>query len=93
MPKKWALAELFISLLAIMFVWWPTSKYCTGRPAGLDCESWMIFAVNFYAPLGLLGVICSIWSLVTRSLVPQYILFAGFVFVLMLYALLSATLG
>lgn len=70
-------AELLISILALAVVVWPVSGFCRGRLFGFDCESWLIFGVNIFAPVGLFGLICSIWFLNTRSLVSQYILLSG----------------
>ena len=71
--------ELALSILFLTVVVWalPASGLCSGRPFGFDCESWLIFGVNIFAPLGFFALICSIWSLVKKSLVPQYLLVFG----------------
>ena len=72
-----ACVELLISIIAFALGAWPVSGLCSGRPIGFDCESWFIFGVNIFGPLGLLLLVCSIWSLKKRSWVPQYFLLAG----------------
>lgn len=81
-----ACIELFIALvsLALVFFSWPGFSLCKGRPLGFDCESWFIFAVNIFGPLGLLALVCSGWSIRKRSWVPQYFMVAGCV-ILIIY--------
>jgi hypothetical protein len=69
--------ELFISIVFLTLSVWPFSGLCSGRPVGFDCESWAIFGVNFFGPMGLIAFVCSIWSLKKKTLVPQYFLVAG----------------
>ena len=72
---SWVEVSLSVFLLALAA--WPFSDFCSGRPGGFDCESWAIFGVNLFGPLGLLGLVCSIWTLITQSLIPQYVVIAG----------------
>jgi hypothetical protein len=69
--------ELSLSVFLLVLAGWPFSDYCSGRLGGLDCESWAIFGVNLFGPLGLLALTCSILTLITKSLTPQYFLMAG----------------
>jgi hypothetical protein len=74
--------ELSSSVFLLALTAWPVSDYCSGRPGGFDCESWYIFGINFFGPLGFLALVCSISGLMTRSLIPQYFLMTGFVMLL-----------
>jgi hypothetical protein len=86
MLKILAWIELSLSIFspALALCSWPGFGLCHGRPVGFDCESWFIFGVNIFAPLGLLAFVCSIWTLKKRTSVPQYMLVAGSV-ILMVY--------
>jgi hypothetical protein len=74
MLKKFAWLELFISLLLLVLAFWPMSEFCSGRPLGHDCESWFIFGVNIFGPIGASALVCSFWSLKINKLTPQYFL-------------------
>ena len=81
MLRKLAWIELLASILLLALAVWPLSGLCSGRPLGYDCESWFIFGVNLYGPVGLLALGASVGSFTTRSWVFQYILVAGVVVV------------
>lgn len=78
MLKTWAWIEIVASIILLALAAWPFSGYCSGRFVDLDCESRAIFGVNMFAPLGILGLICSAWSLNNQSAIPQYVLLIGF---------------
>ena len=78
MLKYLAWTELSISIALLALFVWPLSGYCSGRPMGFDCESWLIFGVNLFAPLGVMAFITSIWALKSRTWKSQYVLLAGF---------------
>lgn len=61
MLKILALTEFLIALVFAALLVWSFSGLCSGRLAGLDCESWSIIGVNFFAPMSLLLFVCSIW--------------------------------
>ncbi len=67
-------SELLLSLAFLVLPLWAVSGLCQGRPLGYDCESWFIFGLNFYFPIGLVGLACSIWSLQTGSWRSQPVL-------------------
>ena len=69
--------EIVASVILLALAVWPFSGHCSGRFMDLDCESRAIFAVNMFGPLGILGLICSAWSLKSRSVMPQYVLLLG----------------
>lgn len=81
--------EIVVSVILLAFAAWPFSGDCSGIFMGLDCESRAIFAVNMFGPLGILGLICSAWSLKSKSVMPQYVLLFGFS-VIMIYWLAHA---
>lgn len=72
---------LVISMVLLFFALWPFLGYCSDRLFGLDCESQMIFSVNIFGPAAILGLVSSVWSLRSRSIVPLAILFLGLVFI------------
>lgn len=72
-----ACLEIVAAIIFLALAVWPFSEYCSGRFLGLDCESRAIFGVNMFGPLGILGLICSAWSLNSKSAMPQYILLFG----------------
>lgn len=78
MIRNLAWIELSISIVLLVLTIWPISGLCSGRLLGNDCESWFIFGVNIFGPLGLLTLVCSIWSLKEISIIPQFVLIAGF---------------
>ena len=82
MLKKLAQFELLISILLMAIPFWSLSSFCTGRPLNFDCEAWFIFGVNVFAPVGFLTLVSSVWSLRSKSLLPQYLLLLGFTLVL-----------
>jgi hypothetical protein len=77
--KILAWGELLVSILFLALPFWALSGFCAGRPFGYDCESWLIFGVNFLAPVGLVALVCAAWSLIRRSWRSQYFLLIGFV--------------
>jgi hypothetical protein len=77
MLRIFAWIELFVSIVFLTLVVWPFSGFRSGRPVGFDCESWSIFGMNFFGPMGLLPFVCSIRSLKKKTLVPQYFLVCG----------------
>jgi hypothetical protein len=81
MLRYLAWAELSISIALLSLAVWPLTGFCSGRPMGFDCESWFIFGVNIFAPLGIVGFISSIWGLKKRTWKSQYVLAAGFTMV------------
>ena len=82
MLRGLAWVELLLSLPLLGLVFWPLSRWCTGRPLGFDCESWLIFAVNGFGPVGLLALVCSAWTIAKPGVIPQYVLLAGLLAVL-----------
>ena len=58
-----AIVQILISVFFITLTIWPISGACSGRALGLDCESWFIFGVNIFAPIGVLALACGIWIL------------------------------
>jgi hypothetical protein len=84
MLKAVAWFEIVASIILLGFAGWPFSGFCSGRFMGLDCESRAIFGLNMFGPLGILMLICSVWSLKTKSVVPQFVLVFGVV-AIMLY--------
>lgn len=69
--------ELGIAVACLAVAAWPLSGLCSGRPLGHDCESWLIFGVNLFAPLGVVALACGLWSLRTRSPAPHLVLGAA----------------
>lgn len=69
--------ELLLSVPLLLVPIWAGLGICDGRPYGYDCESWFIFGVNVFFPIGALGLVCSVWSLKRRYWRPQYGLVAG----------------
>lgn len=69
--------ELLLSILALSLALWPVSGLCVDRVYGFDCESWFIFGVNIFAPVGLILLLCSLLTLKLNSLAPQYALASG----------------
>lgn len=69
-----ALLELIASVVLLALAVWPFSDYCSGRFMGLDCESRPIFGINIFGPLGIVALVCSIWSLKNNSVKPQFLL-------------------
>lgn len=84
MLRKFTWLVIGASIIMLTFAVWPFSGYCSGRFMDLDCESRAIFAVNMFAPLGILGLACSAWSLKSKSVTPHYVLLLGFA-VIMIY--------
>jgi hypothetical protein len=81
--------EISASLVLLGIAVWFFAGFCSGRFMGLDCESRAIFGVNMFGPIGVLALICSVWSLKTKSVVSQLIL-AFSVFSIMIYWLSHA---
>jgi hypothetical protein len=54
---------------------------------GNDCETWFIFGVNMFGPVGLMALACSVWSLTTGSRIAQYALLVGTLAVLGYWAI------
>jgi len=77
MLKLLSWIELLLSLPLLLVPIWAGLGICKGRPSGYDCESWLIFGLNIFLPIGSLGLICSVWSLKRGSWRPQYGLVAG----------------
>jgi hypothetical protein len=69
--------ELLVSIFFVSLTAWSVSSICTGRVLGNDCESWFIFGINIFGPLGLLGLVCSIWTLKMEQVIPQYMFALG----------------
>jgi len=78
MLKVLAWIEILMSIVLLALAVWPFSGFCSGRFMGLDCESRAIFGVNMFGPLGILGAVCSAWSLKYKTAVPQFVLLFGF---------------
>jgi hypothetical protein len=89
MLKPLSLIELLLSLGFLLVSIWALSGLCAGRPCRVDCESWFIFGVNMFSPVGALGVVCAAWSLKRGSWGAQVILGAGCL-VVMAYGVLHA---
>jgi hypothetical protein len=87
MLKQLVWIELLASISLLLLSIWPISGLCSGRPAGFDCESWFIFGVNAFGPLGILLLLCSIWSSKTGLWLPQLILLLGSLLVASYWAL------
>ncbi len=79
MLRVLAWIEVVASIILLALAAWPFTGYCSGRFMGLDCESQAIFGVNMFAPLGILGAICSAWSLKCKTVMPQFVLLCGFI--------------
>lgn len=69
--------ELLSSIPLLLIVPWSLSKACTGRPLGFDCESWAIFGINIFGPIGLLMLVGSAWSLKSDAWIAQNIIVMG----------------
>lgn len=83
--------EVGIGVLGIASAIWPLSRFCTGWPLGHDCEAWHILGVNLFAPLGVVFLMCAVWTARTPSRTPHLVLGAAFVAIVgrfALYALL-----
>lgn len=79
MLKILAWMEVVASIVLLALAAWPFTGYCSGRFLGLDCESRAIFGVNMFGPLGILGIICSAWSIKYKTTMPQFVLLCGFI--------------
>lgn len=77
MLKRICWIELLLSLGFLLVPVWTLSGLCAGRPLGFDCESWFIFGVNMFSPVGALGVVCAAWSLKRGSWRAQVVLGIG----------------
>ena len=77
--------ELLVSIPFLVLPVWSISSFCSGRVLGNDCESWFIVGVNVFGPLGLLALVCSIWTLKMKLALPQYILALGVTSVLVFW--------
>ncbi|RJP82066.1 MAG: hypothetical protein C4522_04970 [Desulfobacteraceae bacterium] len=66
--------ELIASMVLLALAIWPFLDFCSGRFMGLDCESRAIFGVNVFGPLGIVALVCSTWSLKSKSIRPQFLL-------------------
>jgi hypothetical protein len=82
MLRALAWIEIGVSPILLTLFVWPVSGFCFGRPLGQDCESWFIFGVNVFGPVGVLSLACGLWSLNTGSHVPHYVMLAGVALVL-----------
>lgn len=82
MFKALAWTEMVLASFCVAMFLWPLSGFCSGRYAGHDCESWFIFGVNLFLPLGLLVFVGASWSLAKRSWAPQYFILFGSVLVM-----------
>jgi hypothetical protein len=74
MQKSLALFELGCGLPLVALAFWPFSGFCKGRPYGSDCESWAIFGVNIFGPIGLAAIACCVCSLLFKARWPHYFL-------------------
>jgi hypothetical protein len=77
--KTAAWLEIAVSIVLLGLAVWPFSGFCSGRLMGLDSESRAILGLNLFAPVAILALIASVWSLKTRSVVPQVVLVFGIV--------------
>jgi hypothetical protein len=82
MLRKLSGLAFVAGLVLLGLAYWPISGFCAGRPMGNDCETWFIFGVNMFGPIGLLALACSVWSLKTGSWIPHYALIVGTLVVL-----------
>lgn len=78
MRRTLAWLEIVASIILLALAVWPFSEYCSGRFMGLDCESRAIFGITMFGPLGVLGLSCAIWTMNSKSALPQYSLILGF---------------
>jgi hypothetical protein len=69
--------EIVAAMVLLTVAVWPFSGYCSGRFMGMDCESRAIFGVLMFGPLGILALACSTWTLISKSVTPQYVLIFG----------------
>ena len=82
MLRLLAWLEIVASIVLFALTAWPFSGFCSGRFIGLDCESQAIFGVNMFGPMAILALSCSVWSLKSKSVMPQYILVFGIVLIM-----------
>lgn len=66
--------ELVISISLLLLTFLPLSGLCHDRVLGNDCESWFIFGVNIFGPIGISGLVSAAWSYKIKSWRPQYLL-------------------
>ncbi|MEQ8938371.1 MAG: hypothetical protein RLT30_06680 [Gammaproteobacteria bacterium] len=85
MARSLAWMELTLAIVLLLLAIWTFSGFCSGRALGFDCESWAIFGVNVFAPLGMLALISAIFYLTKKVVMPQYILLLGFVLLMVFW--------
>lgn len=90
MLKKLAQFGLLISIALMAIPFWALSSACNGRPLGYDCESWFIFGVNIFAPIGFFALVFSVWSLRSKTWFPQYLSLLAVVLVIGLWGYWSS---
>jgi hypothetical protein len=82
-----AWVEISGAIACLGLATWTVSGMCAGRPLGHDCESWFIFGVNVFAPIGMAALACGLWSLRTSSATPHLMLGAVSLLVLARFVL------